>query len=84
MIVIYFTQLSKEDKNLLLIQDFITWLALQYNLEVKIIQLDNEINCVKTKDWCNNIGILFEPCALDIHAQNGGVKRFGHLIMEKA
>lgn len=39
---------------------------------------------IKTKAWCNNVGITFEPCAPDTHAQNGGAERFGRLIMEKA
>ena len=30
------------------------------------------------------MGISFEPCAPDTHAQNGSAERFGRLIMEKA
>ena len=30
------------------------------------------------------MGILFEPCAPDIYAQNGGTERFCWLIIEKA
>lgn len=59
-------------------------MALRYNLEVKVIRSDNKMNRVKTRDWCNNVGILFESCAPDTHAQNGGTERFGRLIMEKA
>ena len=44
MAIIYFTQSAKEDKNLPLIQDFVTWFLLQYNLEVKIICSNNEMN----------------------------------------
>ena len=84
MAVTYFTQSAKKDKNLFLTQDFVIWLALQYNLEVKVIQLDNEMNRIKTRDWCNNVDILFEPCAPDMYAQNGSAKQFGWLIMEKA
>lgn len=72
MAITYFTQLAKEDENLPLLQDFVTWLALRYNLEVKVIRSDNEMNRIKTRDWCNNVGISFEPCAPDTHAQNGG------------
>ena len=82
--ITYFTQSAKEDKNLPLIQDFATWLVLWYNLEVKVIRSDNKMNCIKTKEWCNNVGIFYEPCAPDMHAQNGGAKRFGRLIIEKA
>lgn len=84
MTVTYFTQSAKEDENLSLTQDFVTWLALQYNLEVKIIRSDNKMNRIKTRDWCNNVGILFEPCASDMHAQNGGAEQFDRLIIEKA
>lgn len=84
MAVTYFTQSAKEDKNLPLTQDFVTWLALRYNLEVKIIRSDNEMNRIKTAKWCNDVSISFEPCAPDTHAQNGGTGRFGRLIMEKA
>ena len=37
MAITYFTQSAKEDDNLLLVQDFVTWLVLRYNLEVKVI-----------------------------------------------
>lgn len=84
MAVSYFTQLAKKDKNLPITQDFVMWLTLQYNLEVKIICFDNEINQIKIRDQCNNVGILFELCTLDTYAQNGGVKRFSWLITEKA
>lgn len=49
MAITYLTKSAKKDENFLLIQDFITWLALQYNVEFKIIQLDNKISCIKTK-----------------------------------
>lgn len=41
------------------------------------------MNQIKIKDWCKNVGILFEPYALDIYIQNDGVKRFSCLIIEK-
>lgn len=37
MTLIYFIQSVKKNENLLFIQDFVTWLALQYCLEIKII-----------------------------------------------
>lgn len=84
MAITYFTQSAKEDKNLLLIQDFVTWLALQYNLKVKIIYSNNKIKQIKTKNWCNNMSILLEPYTPDTHMQNGGAEHFDWLIMEKA
>ncbi len=67
MAIIYFTQSVKENENLPLMQDFVTWLALWYNLKVKIIQSNNVINRIKIKKWCNNVGIFFEPYAPDTH-----------------
>ncbi len=84
MAIIYFTQSATEDENLSSTQDFVTWLALCYNLEVKVIRSDNEMNRIKTKPWCNDVGISFELCTPDTHVQNRGAERFGRLIMEKA
>ncbi len=56
----------------------------RYNLDVKVIRSDNEMNRIKTIEWCNRNGIFFEPCPPDTHAQNGGAERFRRLIMEKA
>ena len=42
------------------------------------------MNRIKTKAWCHDTGITFEPSAPDTHAQNGRAERFGRLIMEKA
>ena len=49
-------------------QDFVIWLALRYNLEVKVIRSENEMSCIKTKEWCSNVGIFFEPSAPDTNA----------------
>lgn len=37
MAIIYFTESPKEDENLPLTQDFVTWLTLRHDLEVKVI-----------------------------------------------
>ena len=84
MAMTYFTQSSKESENLPLVTDFVTFLALRYNLEVKVICSDNELNRIKTRAWCKSVGISLELCAPDTHAQNGGAERFGRLIVEKA
>lgn len=63
MVSTYFTQSAREDKNLSLTQAFVIWLALRYNLEVKIIRSDNKMNRIKTRDWYNNAGISFGPRA---------------------
>ena len=83
MAMTYFTQSSKESENLLLVTDFVTFLALRYNLEVKVIYSDNELNCIKTRAWCESVGISLELCAPDTHAQNGGAERFGRLVVKK-
>ena len=84
MAMTYFTQSSKESKNLPLITDFVTFLALRYNLKVKVICSDDELNRIKTRAWCKNVGISLELSAPDTHAQNGGAERFRRLIVEKA
>ena len=63
MAVTYFTQSAKESENLPLTQNLVNWLAKLYNLDVKVIRLDNEMNRIKTRDWYNNIGISFGPRA---------------------
>ncbi len=84
MAITYFTQSAKEDKNLLLAQDFVTWLAFCYNMNVKVVRSDNQMNRIKKKAWCNHVSILFKPCAPDTHLQNRDAERFGRLKMEKA
>ena len=49
MAMTYFTQSSKESENLSLVTDFVTFLALRYNLKVKVIRSDNELNRIKTR-----------------------------------
>lgn len=56
--------------------DFVTCLALWYNVEVKVIQSDNEMNHIKTKEKCNNVDIFFELFSLNTYAQNGRAERF--------
>lgn len=63
MAVTYFTQSAKESENLPLTQNLVNWLAKRYNLTVKIIRSDNEMNRMKTTESCNENGISFEPCA---------------------
>ena len=84
MAMTYFTQSSKENENLPLITNFVTFLALRYNLEVKAICSDDKLNRIQTKAWCKSVGITLELCTPDTHAQNGGAERFGKLITEKA
>ncbi len=84
MAVTYFTQSDKESENLLLTQNLVNWLAKRYNLDVKVIRSDYEMNQIKMTEWCNQNGIFFEPYAPDTHAPNGDAQRFGQLIMEKA
>lgn len=49
-----------------------------------MIRSDNEINQIKKIDWYNQNGISFEPYLPNTYAQNGGIKRFKQLIIEKA
>ncbi len=84
MAVTYFTMSAKESQNLPLTQNLVNWLAKPYNLDVKVIHSDNEMNRIKTIEWSNQKGISLESYAPDTHAQNGDAERFRRLIMEKA
>ncbi len=53
MAVIYFTKSVNEIQNLSLTQILVNWLAKRYNLDVKVIRSDNEMNQIKTREWCN-------------------------------
>ena len=84
MTLVYFTTCAKENENLPIIQDAINWLHLRYNLAVKIIRSDGEMNRNQTKIWVISWGIDFERCAPDTHEQNEVAERMGRLIVEKA
>lgn len=47
--ITYFTEMAEEKENLLLMKDFVTWLALRHNTEVKVIRSDNEMNGIKIR-----------------------------------
>jgi hypothetical protein len=84
MILAYFTTCPKENENLPIVRDAINWLHLRYNLGVKIVRSDGEMDRIQTKAWLKTRGIDFEKCAPDTHEQNGVAERTGRLIMEKA
>jgi hypothetical protein len=74
MTLAYFTTCSKENENLPIICDAINWLHMRYDLTVKIVHSDGEINRNKTKAWLASRGIEFEKCVPDTHKQNGLAK----------
>ena len=84
MALTYFTTCSREDENLPILQDAVNHLQLRYNLKIKVVRSDNEMNRIKTKNWFNKKGIDFERSAPDTYEQNGISERMGQLIMEKA
>lgn len=47
MMIIYFIQLAKKNKNLLLIQNLVNWFGKYYYLYIKIIYLNNKIKQIK-------------------------------------
>ena len=65
---------------------FATFLKTQYNITIKVMEMDNEMYSVKAdvKRWCIARGIKMEPSAPDTQAQNGGAERSGGVIKEKA
>ena len=44
MTLTYFTTCAKEDENLPIVRDAINWLHLHYNLTVKIVRSDDEMD----------------------------------------
>jgi hypothetical protein len=58
----------------------------QFNITVKVIKTDNKIVTVKqeVERWCTSLLIRLKPSAPDTQAQNGGAKRLGGVIKEKA
>ena len=84
MTLAYFTTCSKENENLPILRDAINWLQMRYDLKVKIVRSDGEMNRNNTKTWLKSRGIEFEKCAPDTHEQNGLAERMGRLIIEKA
>ncbi len=63
----YFTICSKEDENLPIVKDMMNWFQLQYNIKVRIVCSDGEIDYIKTKSQLNGKDIDFERYALDIY-----------------
>ena len=62
MTLTYFTTCAKENENLPINRDAVNWLHLRYNIAVKIIRSDGEMNRNKTKAWLTSRGIKFEKC----------------------
>jgi len=73
-----------EQENLRVVKDFVQWCHRRYNLRVKVIRSDNELNRGRTKAWIRDQGISFEASAPNTHDQNGRAERSGGVIMEKA
>lgn len=67
MTIIYFMQLAKKCENLPFIRNFVNWFAKCYNLNIKVIYLDNKMNQIKIVNKCNKNGIFFQPYTLDTH-----------------
>jgi hypothetical protein len=63
----YFTNCVRENENLPIIKEVINWLHLWYNLKVRIIRSDGEMNRNRTKEWLKSRGIELEKCAPDTH-----------------
>ncbi len=84
MALAYFTTCARENKNLPIIKNAINWLQLRYNLAVKLVRVDGEMNRNRTKKWLRGRGIEFEKCAPNTYEQNGAAKRMGRLIKEKS
>ncbi len=79
----YFTICPKEDENLPIVKDVVNWLQFRYNIKVRVVCLDGEMDYIKTKRWLNCKDIDFERYVPDIYEQNGIVEIVGKTIMAK-
>ena len=73
-----------EAENLQVLRDFIPLMKKKYNLDIKTIQSDNELNRKKTRNWLRLQGINLELSAPRTQAQNGYSERSGGVIHERA
>jgi len=73
-----------EAENLRVLRDFIPLMKKKYNLDIKTIRSDNELNRKKTRNWLRLQGINLELSAPRIQAQNGYAERSGAVIQERA
>src|SRR6266480_7947718 len=68
-----------EAENLRVLRDLIPLMKKKYNLDIKTIQSDNELNQKKTRNWLRLQGINLELSAPRTQAQNGYAERcYGH------
>ncbi len=63
----YFIICPKKDKNFPIVKDVMNWFQLRYNIKVRIIRSDSEIDYIKTKKWLNNKDIDLERCTPDTY-----------------
>ncbi len=63
----YFIICPKEDENLPIVKDVVNWLQLRYDIKVRVVRSDSEMDCIKTKRWLNYKDINFERYAPDIY-----------------
>ncbi|KAF9774906.1 hypothetical protein IL306_007045 [Fusarium sp. DS 682] len=67
------------------IGDFLTLVATQYDIKVKVIETDNELlRHIRIEQLLSSRGIIVEPSAPNTQAQNGGAERVAAVIKTKA
>ena len=62
----------------------VNWLQLRYDIKVRVVRLDSEMDRIKTKRWLNGKDIDFERCILNTYKQNGITETVGKSIIAKA
>ncbi len=60
------------------------WLQLRYDIKVRIVYSDGEMDRIKTKRWLNRKNIDFERYTPDIYKQNGIAEAVEKTIIAKA
>jgi len=63
----YFITYPKEDENLPIVKKVVNWLQFRYDIKVRMVHSDGEINCIKTKRWLNCKDIDFERYILNTY-----------------
>jgi hypothetical protein len=71
MVLTYFMTCAKEDENLPILKYAANYLHLRYNLQVKVVRSDNEMNRNQTKKWFAKKGLILNS-ALQIHMSRMG------------
>jgi hypothetical protein len=84
MVFQYFCPTNHGSEILLCLKDFIMVIAARYDLKVKIIRSDNELDTIEVRNWAHAVGITIEPSPSNTQDLNGTAERTGGIILAMA